>query len=374
LAFETVGAELVPRYLVERDQPWLRALLDEHARYEGARRAELSARLREPLSPVPPKKKLQMVVAVLEKLTSDRPEAAVPPISARKLVFERASEQGGEALATVAAELGVGEEQLADALFADLPSERRILPLPRELSPASLALLANQELAAALLGRSSRVRITLWGRARQVVRHAQRVGLLCVAHVRPADAVELEVSGPLALFRNTRVYGRALASLIPRLGWCERFELCADVDVGEGSSRRLVLTQNDPIFVSREPRQFDSAVEERFAREFGKLAKEWHLVREPTALSLDGRLVFPDFELVHRRDATRRVLLEIVGYWTPEYLSKKLAALKKLAGRDWILCVNERLGCSERDFPDDARVVWFKRRIEPRAVLSRLEA
>lgn len=34
-----------------------------------------------------------------------------------------------------------------------------------------------------------------------------------------------------------------------------------------------------------------------------------------------GTLIFPDFELVHRRERERRWLLEIAGFWTPEYLT-----------------------------------------------------
>ncbi|MCA9591825.1 MAG: DUF790 family protein [Myxococcales bacterium] len=369
LACETVGSELFPRWLSERDEPWLAALLDEHARYTGERRAELAARLREPLSPAPPKKKLEAVACVLEKMTHDRTEAAVPPVDARRLVFEAAARHGQAALAKVSEELGIGEDQLAGSLFADLPSERRVRPLPTELTPGQLSRITNQELAGSLLARSTRVSAELVGHARQVVRHAQRVGLLCVATEAQRDAVRLEVSGPLALFRHTRVYGRALASLVPRLAWCDSFRLVADVDLGNADPQQLLLTQSDPIFVSGVPPPFESPLEERFVRDMCRASKSWDIVREPTALSIGGRLVFPDFELRHRKDDSRRVLVEIVGYWTPEYLQEKLRAIGE---RSWILCASERRGSADRSFPGAERILWFKGRIDPRAVLERL--
>ncbi len=57
LALSTRGADetIVPHYLTERDHPWLRAALDEHARFVGRRRNELRERMREPLPTPAPK-------------------------------------------------------------------------------------------------------------------------------------------------------------------------------------------------------------------------------------------------------------------------------------------------------------------------------
>ena len=51
-------------------------------------------------------------------------------------------------------------------------------------------------------------------------------------------------------------------------------------------------------------------------------------------------MILPDFRLVH---GERSVLVEIVGYWRPEYLKKKFALLKKSGRTDLIVCVSERL-------------------------------
>jgi uncharacterized protein len=69
-------------------------------------------------------------------------------------------------------------------------------------------------------------------------------------------------------------------------------------------------------------------------------------------------------------------LLEIVGYWRPEYLRKKFAQVRRAGRQDLILAVSERLnleraGVKREDIP--ARVVWFKDRVLPKAVLDVLE-
>lgn len=381
-ACDIVGDELVPSYLTEHDYPWLRSILTEQARYVGERRSAWAERLREPFWPEPPMGKLRVVSQLLERWTRDRTVAAVSPVATRRGVFEHAARRFAAhstrevVVAEAAAELEVSPEQLEASLFADLPSQRRICALPAELGPAELALRANQALVTSLLSKSRSLSLRLTGRVRPVVRHAQRVGLLCVAFSeRGADerCVRLIVSGPLALFRHTRVYGRALASLVPRLAWCDAFQLDAAIQSDPSRTVRLRVTERDPIMPADEPRAFDSKVEEKFATQFARATKDWHIVREPRAVPIGRHLMFPDFELVHRYDPRRCYLMEIVGYWTPEYLSRKLHALRHAAGARWLLCVDSKLGCTEDDFAPGAHVLWFRRHIDVRAVLAHLE-
>jgi uncharacterized protein len=89
---------------------------------------------------------------------------------------------------------------------------------------------------------------------------------------------------------------------------------------------------------------------------------------------LPGSVMVPDFRLVHADG--RSFLLEIVGYWRPEYLRKKFAQVRRAGRQDLIVAVSERLnleraGVKRQDIP--ARVVWFKDRVLPKAVLSVLE-
>jgi predicted nuclease of restriction endonuclease-like RecB superfamily len=202
-----------------------------------------------------------------------------------------------------------------------------------------------------------------------VVRHAALRGLLCsVSRGEADDGAQLEVSGPFALFRRTLLYGRALGSLVPVLGWTRRFRLEAECEV----RRRTVmvtLATGDPIFPSPEPRRFDSQVEERFARDFGRAAPAWTIVREPEPIAVGGHLIFPDFAIHPRSDPARRWLLEIVGFWTPEYLAQKLQRLREARIPNLVLCIDEERNVGEGDLPDAAKVIRYRRRIDPGAVL-----
>ena len=393
LSTRVEGERLVPHYLTERDEPWLRALLDEYARFVGRKRSELRERIREPL-PVPaPKTKLRMAIHVLDSLGRDKTNACVPPRDARWLVFRAAAGSTApreRVLEVVAKSLGVTATDLEAALFADLRSERRVVELASDLSPSRLAIQTNQAIVASLLRRAATVRISAWGNTRALVRHARLLGLICVISRHPGqsssppvssavsapdsgarEGVVLDVSGPFALFRRTEVYGRALASLVPRAAWCNRFELEAACALGRGGhAAKLIVRTGDPIGSGRELRRYDSRVEERFFKDFRKAAPEWDVIREPRPIETEGTLVFPDFELVNRRDPRHRWLLEIIGFWTQEYLTEKLRRLRAAGIERLILCIDEGRCCSEADLPADARVVRFQKRIKPDAVLA----
>jgi uncharacterized protein len=367
------GNRILPRYLGERDHPWLRALLDEHARFVGCRRSELRLRLAEPLPVAAPRNKLRLATRVLDRLTAARIEAAVSPQEARFALF-RAAAASNEPRATlldrVALELGIQAVALEAALFADLRGERRVAALPDDYSPSRFALEINAALVAGLLARAAYVRIRAWGNTRVLVRQARLSGLICLV-TDEHTAVALDISGPFTLFRHTAVYRRALAALVPRLAGCNDFELVATCALGRGGRLwPVVVRSNDPIDVHPELERFDSRTEQCFAADFLRAAPDWDLIREPAPLAATDVLVFPAFELVHRRDPTRRWLLEIAGFWTPEYLGRKFEQLRAARIERVILCIDETRSCSDEPPPAHKQILYYRRRIDPAAVLA----
>jgi predicted nuclease of restriction endonuclease-like RecB superfamily len=388
------GDRLVPHYFSAHDEPWLRSLLAEVGHFAGQKRTELLARLREPLTPRAPKAKLQIAIRVLDAACRARRVAVVPPQAARAAVFRSAAathSARAAVLHSAAAAFGVTVAQLEDALFADLRGEQLVAELPKEMSPSRLISEANVCLVTSLVRRAARVRISAWGNTRALVRHARLVGLICTlsatdprpkaraARAEPLNisaeaalpGVVLEISGPFALFRNTQVYGRALASLVPRLAWCNEYELHAACALGRGGALSTLLVRSgDPIAPGRELARHDSGVEVRFERDFRRAAPDWDVIREPEPVAAGGALIFPDFELISRRDPSRRWLLEIVGFWTQRYLAEKLARLRQAGIERLVLCIDQRRLCAEGELPADARLIRYKTRIDPHAVLA----
>jgi predicted nuclease of restriction endonuclease-like RecB superfamily len=333
----------------------------------------LDERLRERLPCAAPQGKLRLAVHVLRRVwPTQRPSGPFFPRALRGTLFVEAARSGENPPAVVervATRLGMSIAALQEGLFGDLPGERLVAQPSPSLEPVDLSLRINLALAQGLLFRAVHVRIAAAGDVRRVVRLAKLQGLICTVRPRPEPA--LSISGPYALFRRTLVYGRALAALLPALAWCPRFRLKAECMLA-GIPSALHLQSGDPIFPGTEPRRFDSRVEERFARDVARLAPEWNVVREPEALPAGGSLLFPDFALEHRHDG-RRWLVEILGFWSPTYVTRKLAGLRAAGIPNLVLCVAEGRNCAEDELPPLARVVRYRRWVDAAAVLQAIE-
>jgi len=365
------GSAAIPRFLSDADRPWIRALIDECERAAARPVRELEARLREPI-PGAPDDKRRLAAHLLLGFARSRVASAVPPREARAALFTaaaRGERTRDEIVARTAADLGVSPGALSDSLFADLPGERLAVP-PPSLDPADVVLRSNLALAQGLLARAHSVRITLEGNARAVARHAALRGLICaVTRDASTDGAHVDLSGPYALFRRTLLYGRALGAVVPVLAWTRRFELTARCDL-RGRSALVTLASGDPIFPAAEPRRFDSRVEERFARDFGRLAPGWAIVREPEPIDAEGHLFFPDFAIHPRSDPGRRWLVEIVGFWTPEYLARKLEQLRRARVSNLVVCIDEERNVGDGDLPAGAAVIRYRRRVDAARVLE----
>lgn len=378
LRVSTGGPEVAPAYLLEPDYLWLRTLLDEYRRFAGRPRRELDERMQEPLPVAAAPRRVLAARHVLDRFCRSAVAAPVPPRRIRAVVFTEAARAGWDArrrvLESAEAELGMDAAHIEEHLFGDLGPERRLVPPPQDLGPEKLALHVNLALVQGLVSRATSVRAAVRGNARQIVQYARLRGLLCTVRGEPEDdAFLLDISGPLSLFRRTTVYGRALAGLVPRLAWCHRWELTADCVLREDLRRRVVVRSGAPIFPGEPPAGFDSRLEARFARDFLKAAPDWDLVREPRPVPCGERLCFPDFEIVHRRQRDRRWIVEVVGFWTADYLERKLAQLRVAAGRRWIVCLDADRACGRDELPAEAHVVPFRRRIDVGRVVGILE-
>jgi uncharacterized protein len=382
-------------YLGPQDEPWLRVLLGEMARFEGRRRRELCERLSEPLPCEAPFFKRRAATRALLALWRREPpgtstsargpsrpararkaSAVLQPASLRARLFNDAAVSDKRASVLIdeaAAELGLAREALLDLLFADLPGERPVHAPAAPPTPAEAALRTNLAIAQAVLMRASRVELRVEGGVRPIVRLAKLRGLLCtIVDVPEVGLPVLEISGPFSLFQHTMLYGRALAELLPHLAWCARFELRAACAL-RGRLATVSVESGDPIFPAAPPALYDSRLEERFACDVARLAPDWDLLREPEPLRSGTTLIFPDFLLRHRLHPERQMLIEIVGFWTPEYLTAKLEKLRQADLPACLLCIDEDRACATADLPPHLPVIRFRRRIDAAAVLREVE-
>lgn len=376
-----------PEYLGAQDEPWLRVLIAEMIRFEGRRRRELAERLAEPLPCHAHYFKRRAATRVLFRLWGRGQVATagpggsanrLRPCDVRAALFGAAATSLAsppDITAEVAERLLLTTDALAAMLFSDLPAEREVRAPENIPSAAEVALHTNLAIAQAVVMRASHVAIEVEGGLRPIVRLAKLRGLLCNVHVAtPATGAlaRLDISGPFSLFRHTLVYGRALAELLPHLAWCARFQLSAVARL-RGRLAHVSMESGDPIFPANQPALFDSRLEERFAADVGRLAPDWDVLREPTPLEAGTSLIFPDFLVRHRIHPERQALVEIVGFWTPEYLAEKLARLRQAKLPAFVLCIDEDRACAPADLPCGTPVITFRRRVDAAAVMREIE-
>jgi uncharacterized protein len=376
LPLRLLGSRAYLDFLGPQDEPWVRALLAELQRFDGRRARELVERLAEPLPCDSPYFKRRAASRVLWRAWRREREQTLPPVQVRAALFAAAAagdtSSRDEVLDRVAEQLGVVPMVLENDLLADLPGER-IVRSPESLpTAAGVVLDTNLAIAQTVLMRASVVRIQLEGGVRPVVRLAKLRGLLVNVTQPQAGGSALEISGPYSLFRHTLLYGRALAELLPHLTWCARFQLTATAAL-RGRLAEVQLDTGDPIRPATPPRAFDSRLEERFARDFVRLAPDWELVREPEPVRAGDTIIFPDFLLRHRVVRDRWLLVELVGFWTPEYLARKLARLREAKLSRFLLCIDEQRCCAPEELPPGIPVLRYRRWVDAAAVLQQAE-
>jgi predicted nuclease of restriction endonuclease-like RecB superfamily len=332
--------------------------------------------------------------AALDGLRPDRIEAVVELLddaatyewprgargaAVRLRVFETTSREhpildAGRARELLRAHAGVAAGDTArDAvpiLYADYPEFHRLAAFPTALAAEALRAGYDLAQAQALLYDAVRMTVDASGDYRHIIQYARLSRLLHRLTRRPGG-YRLIFDGPSSVLRRTRLYGvdfsKFLAALVQARGWRMEAEIAlrrGRKPVSFSLSAADGLKSQVPA-----PRLFDSKLEERVARKFGARRGGWRLSRETVVVEASEALLVPDFVLTH--DDGTEVMLEIVGYWTPEYLEEKLAKLASARAPNMIVAVRKSLALRAGTLP--ATVLPFASAILLKDLLPRLE-
>jgi predicted nuclease of restriction endonuclease-like RecB superfamily len=273
--------------------------------------------------------------------------------------------------------------EIEKGLYADL-QENRIFTQFDPPVPEALIHLYNLSQVQGIFYRASHIVINAHrndpGEYKLLFRYLKLFQLMAYIEGDADTGFTITIDGPTSLFKASTRYGLALAKMIPALLHVSKWSLKAKLqnrDFYTNSIKTGYFDLDDQCnLVSHYPPQktYDSMLEASFAKSWSKLKTDWHLEREVDLVPLPGSVMIPDFRLVHPDG--RDFLLEIVGYWRPEYLQKKFYQVRRADADNLILAVSERLnlekaGIKFTDLP--ARIIWFKDKLSPQAVLEVLD-
>jgi len=289
-----------------------------------------------------------------------------------------------QVLAETAASYGLTLAQAETTLFADLAEEQILLDPGEPVAPGDLIARYNLELARGLLYWAREMRVAIYGGYKDIFRYIKLFKLMYT--VRPlaqAGGYHVTLYGPISPFvKSTIRYGLQFAKFLPALFLCPQWRMEADVQLPHVPSRephRYVLDDRTELKTHfKASSLFDSQLEADFAAEFelkyGGADRKWELAREDELIVVADTVMIPDFSFTHRQDG-RRALLEIVGFWHPDYLRRKLAKVREAGRRDLILLVYESANVAEGTFEavSAGEVLTFSRKPVLKDVLAAVE-
>ncbi len=179
------------------------------------------------------------------------------------------------------------------------------------------------------------------------------------------------LDGPASVLRETRRYGVNLARFLPALLSCRDWRMEAEVRVNRIPRPFFLKLDSQSGLKSTMPPldEFDSSVEEGFAKKWGCETRDgWSMKRAGGILQRKQTAFVPDF--CFQQADGRKVYLEIVGFWTPEYLRAKVEKLKLFDDEHIILAVAESV---EDKLPEMRReVIVYKSALKLNDVLAAL--
>jgi len=279
-------------------------------------------------------------------------------------------------LEQVALKYEVPAPEVARGLYADL-AENHVLTAFDAPSPAWLLQRYNVALAQAMLYRCNLMKLTVYRnlpvRYKQLFKFIKFFRLIHAITGDLDSGYEVHLDGPVSMFRLSQKYGIKMAVFLPALLLCTRWKMEAEIVGNDGRKRSFVLDENHGLVSHyRDQTVYDSLLEETFAGRFERAETAWQLERETEIVNLKDTVFIPDFAFRHPDGRT--ALLEIVGFWRPEYLRRKLEKVRRARLNNLVIAVSEGLNVDEGDFRDvPGHVFFFKNRIDPGDVIERLE-
>jgi predicted nuclease of restriction endonuclease-like RecB superfamily len=304
------------------------------------------------------------------------------PIEVRRRIFSATSDLGlafssekrRKIITGVASDLGLKVEDVEENFYADLGDElvlEKFLPL----SPEDLFEKYNLSLTQTLLFESTELKFTVPSNWQRIFYAVKKFGL--IYEVYRENGFWVKIDGPSSLFKLTRRYGLAIARLLPiiltnpgwnveaKILWKYTNEIC-DFKI-ESRKHGSMFRKSETTALS-----YDSTIEESFASRFQALKTGWVLTREPEPVPAGKQVIIPDFAL---EKESVKVYVEIVGFWTEEYLLRKIEKLKKVDAKI-LLLVNERLACdklTQLSKQPQLSLIYYHDKIQLSPVLHYLE-
>lgn len=318
------------------------------------------------------------LAAIMERRTVFEKRAPCNPAELRATLFSKGyvthDENRQKLVAKVAEDFGMKPEDVDKYLWADI-EENEILVSTENITPEELVREYNLSATQTLLFDALNLKFSVSGNYKNIFRAIKIHGLMYAVDA----TLTITIDGPLSLFRKTKKYGTAIAKVLPFIMSADKWTIEADI-VCKGDKNTIRKFRIDSDLANLFPKQtkepkdiFDSKVEKKFYQQFEDAIKRgWKIKRESTIIRAGPHVMIPDFEFEFNN---KGFYVEIVGFWTPEYLKKKIEKAKRLeSDKPIIFIVNKHLNCTREDFGEKVdEVLFYSTKIPTETITNRIK-
>jgi predicted nuclease of restriction endonuclease-like RecB superfamily len=319
---------------------------------------------------------------ILDRKSRFRINSKINPLKLREKIYQTTKDYGipvtnqqrDRIIKKVASEFCLTHKELEEGLYSDLEDE---LTLTEFNPPSDLDLLKeyNLSLTQTLLFNATELKFTTTDNWQKIFYAIKRLGLIYEVYLNGDFWVK--INGPISLFKLTKRYGTALAKLIPLITSNSKWEIEGKVlwkYTNELCTFKIESNKHDKLLKKSKivNRYYDSQVEAKFGEQFKGLRSKWSIKREPEPIKAGKNVIIPDFSFERGKI---KIFMEIVGFWTNEYVRRKIEKLKKINVK-MIVVINEELACEKIKKLEESKnlkIIYYKKNIPLAPILRYLD-
>ncbi len=261
----------------------------------------------------------------------------------------------------IAEELGRDWYEIQEELFADVVEYHQLESFEGYESPRALLSRYNVAQVQAALFTATSMTILIQSDFKRILRAARLARLMHTITCPTPGMYRVDLTGPASVLRETRRYGVNMARFLPALICCRDWSMVVTAETRFARMKfQLKLTSEDGLQSHLPPdSEFDSSIEAEFYSKWGEEPRGgWSLHREAQILHAGQKTFVPDFVLQH--ESGRKVLMEIVGFWTPEYIEHRLETLKVFRDTPILLAIPELTADQFTTLETNAKIIRYK--------------
>lgn len=378
------GDKIFPRLIKTNNEGYLRdaeILIEIFDEFSGKTRGELEFELEEYVGTGTDYRILRGLIKLLTDRCKFATSSVAEPIEIRQKVFLEArkfqpvlpdSQSKSEVLELIAEKLNTDADTIFSNLYADLSDQQKLISFD-SIAPADLLDRYNLAQAQALLYKCVEMKIRVApsdaANYRAIFGWIKHFGLIHSVIGNATNGYEITLTGAASLFHRSQKYGIRMSVFLPALLLCRNWKMSAEIANKEVGNSFYELTSEQTELVScyfDEP-EYANPIFERLKKDWEKSSSNWKLEENKEVLDLGKTAFVPDFVLISPDN--EKVYLDVLGFWTPKSLQKRLEEFRAADFKDYILAAWAELrGSREEPLWESENVVFFKSKLEPRTL------